>query len=151
MKPFIKYVNPETNNISEISANTAMSYLHKTYDTKGYRDHTPQTKKGIERATRRVSQAAMQRDYERSSRLGLSTEEKLKEVSDTTLASYVRKAKASADELEKQKKFGKALTRRMGVLSAVSKQVGRAGEKLGKLARNEEVEMIDEKVSVISR
>jgi len=65
----------DAENVSEVSANTAMSYLHKTYDTKGYRDHTPQTKKGIERATRKVSQDAMRKDYERSSKLGLSTEE----------------------------------------------------------------------------
>lgn len=65
----------DAENVSEVSANTAMSYLHKTYDTKGYRDHTPQTKKGIERATKKVSQDAMRKDYERSSKLGLSTEE----------------------------------------------------------------------------
>lgn len=69
------YIGIVESNLEEISANTAMSYLHKTYDTKGYKDHTPQTKKGIDRATRKVSQDAMRRDYERSSKLGLSTEE----------------------------------------------------------------------------
>ena len=69
------YIGIVESNLDEISANTAMSYLHKTYDTKGYKDHTPQTKKGIDRATRKVSQDAMRRDYERSSKLGLSTEE----------------------------------------------------------------------------
>ena len=59
----------------------------------------------------------------------------MSEVSDTTLASYVSKAKKSADELDAQKKFGKSLKRRTGILSAVSKQVGRAGEKLGATAR----------------
>jgi len=65
----------EVEQIDEISAKTAMSYLHKTYDTKGYKDHSPQTQKGIQRATRKVSQDAMQKDYEKSSKAGLSTEE----------------------------------------------------------------------------
>lgn len=65
----------EIEQIDEISAKTAMSYLHKTYDTKGYKDHSPQTQKGIQRATRKVSQDAMQKDYEKSSKAGLSTEE----------------------------------------------------------------------------
>ncbi|MFM7985889.1 MAG: hypothetical protein ACKPKO_41895, partial [Candidatus Fonsibacter sp.] len=52
-----------------------MNYLHKTYDTKGYKDHSPQTQKGIQRATRKVSQDAMQKDYEKSYKAGLSTEE----------------------------------------------------------------------------
>ena len=65
----------EIEQIDEISAKTAMNYLHKTYDTKGYKDHSPQTQKGIQRATRKVSQDAMQKDYEKSSKAGLSTEE----------------------------------------------------------------------------
>jgi len=85
--------------VNEISANTAMSYLHKTYDTKGYRDHTPQTKKGIERATKKVSQDAMRKDYERSSKLGLSTEEveKVDEISNELLQRYKQKAGAQVD------------------------------------------------------
>ncbi len=70
-----KSVSEEVEQIDEISAKTAMSYLHKTYDTKGYKDHSPQTQKGIQRATRKVSQDAMQKDYEKSYKAGLSTEE----------------------------------------------------------------------------
>lgn len=63
--------------------------------------------------------------------------EQIDEVSDETLTSYKEKAKKSADELESQKKFGKALTRRTGILRAVGKQVGRSGEKIGSLAKEE--------------
>lgn len=93
----------ETENVNEVSANTAMSYLHKTYDTKGYRDHTPQTKKGIERATRKVSRDAMRKDYERSSKLGLSTEEveRVDEVSMGLLTRYKEKAGQQASAMNK--------------------------------------------------
>ena len=70
-------------------------------------------------------------------------EEVVNEISDTTLASYKEKAKASADKLESEKKYGDALKRRVGVLNAVGKMVGRAGEKIGKLAK-EEAEQLDE-------
>ena len=97
------YIGIVESNLDEISANTAMSYLHKTYDTKGYRGHTPQTKKGIERATRKVSQDAMRRDYERSSKLGLSTEEveQVDEVSMGLLTRYKEKAGQQASAMNK--------------------------------------------------
>ena len=70
-------------------------------------------------------------------------EEVVNEVSDTTLTSYREKAKKSADKLESEKKYGKALNRRIGILQATSKMVGRAGEKIGQLAK-ENVEQLDE-------
>ena len=69
--------------------------------------------------------------------------EQIDEISDKTLSSYTQKAKVSADKLESEKKFDKALKRRVGVLSAVSKMTGRAGQKIGQLAR-EETEQLDE-------
>jgi len=72
--------------------------------------------------------------------------EQISQISDKTLSSYIKKAKTSADELDAQKKFGKSLKRRTGILRAVSTQVGRAGENLGKIAKsyNEEIENISE-------
>jgi len=73
----------------------------------------------------------------------LAKEETLDEVSDATLSSYKEKAKTSADKLESEKKYGLALKRRTGILHATSKMMGRAGQKIGQLAK-EEVEQIDE-------
>ena len=116
------YIGIVESNLDEISANTAMSYLHKTYDTKGYKDHTPQTKKGIERATRKVSQDAMRRDYEKSSRLGLSTEEaEVSEISNELLQRYKQKAGAQVDNPSTPSKI--KLKRGIGHLHATAKQM----------------------------
>jgi predicted RNA binding protein YcfA (HicA-like mRNA interferase family) len=69
--------------------------------------------------------------------------EQLDEISDEAMGKYKEKAKVSADELESKKKYGKALLRRTGILRATSKMVGRAGQKIEKLAK-EEVESLDE-------
>lgn len=61
--------------IDEISADLAMRYLHKTYDTKGYTNHSVKTRRGIDKATKLVVKAAHAKDYKTSKERGWSTEE----------------------------------------------------------------------------
>lgn len=67
--------------------------------------------KGLNRATNKLAHRAMQKDYERSSKMGLSTEEikHLHELGRGTLLSYIKKAKNNQNKLANEEVHPNAL------------------------------------------
>ena len=142
-------MNEEVEQIDELKKSTLVSYINKAADNARVKKDAAASSFQYKYITHGMKKSAggdkrLEGIKSAAKRLAKEETEQIDEVSDATLASYKEKAKKSADELESQKKFGKALTRRTGILRAVGKQVGRAGEKIGQMAK-EEVEQLDEK------
>ena len=143
-----KNMNEDVEQIDELKKSTLYSYITKAADNARVKKDAAASSfqyKYITHGMKKSAEGDRRLEGIKSAAKRLAKEEtNINEVSDATLASYKEKAKKSADELESQKKFGKALTRRTGILRAVGKQVGRAGEKLSQLAK-EETEMNEAK------
>lgn len=136
-----KSVSEEVEQIDELKKSTLVSYINKAADNARVKKDAAASSfqyKYITHGMKKSAEGDRRLEGIKSAAKRLAKEEtNINEVSDATLASYKEKAKKSADELESQKKFGKALTRRTGILRAVGKQVGRAGQKIGSLAKEE--------------
>ena len=136
-----KSVNEDAEQIDELKKSTLVSYINKAADNARVKKDAAASSfqyKYITHGMKKSAEGDRRLEGIKSAAKRLAKEEtNINEVSDATLASYKEKAKKSADELESQKKFGKALTRRTGILRAVGKQVGRAGQKIGSLAKEE--------------
>lgn len=69
------------------------------------------------------------------------------EVSDKTLASYVDKAKVSADELAAQGKYKKSTNRRMDVLRALGKRIDKTSSNINTALKKENADWVHDLVA----
>lgn len=132
----------EVEEIDEVSREMLGRYGKKIRDIKDQGgDLSAKRQKGAELAGKKRWGGSG--GFEKAKVMATEEYEQIDEISDVAIERYKEKAKQSADELAAKGKHGESLKRRINIMKATAKQVGRTGEKIRQLAK-EEVEQLDE-------